>query len=44
MGSLYEMKCCPYAVYENPSEIGFKKVRKIGTFNDRFGLHEIKCF
>jgi len=29
-------------LYENPFEIGLKKVRKIGTFSRRFGLHEIK--
>ena len=29
-------------MYENPSEIGPKKVRKIGIFHDRFDLHEIK--
>jgi hypothetical protein len=42
MGRLYENQCCPYAMYENPSEIVLKKVRKIGTFSDRFDLHEIK--
>jgi hypothetical protein len=33
MGSLYEKQCCPCAMYENPSEIALKKVRKIGTFS-----------
>jgi hypothetical protein len=42
MGRLYEKQYFRYAMYEDPSEIGLKKVRKIGTFSGRFGLHEIK--
>src|SRR5262249_35869463 len=38
---MYEKQCCPYALYENPSEIALKKVRKFGTFSRRFCLHEI---
>src|SRR5262245_4738075 len=40
-GWLYEKQCCAYAIYENPSEIALKKVRKIALSDGRFCLYDI---